>query len=205
MKCRSDTRLTETVRHVIFGLLICLLLPVMLSLFYAERLPDEYRIRRGTELCITSTVPIRAVPVPSAARTARCGSAPQTASLRLLGVFPIKNVRTQPTDPVMLVPSGRPFGVRMLMGGVMVVGFGEVATGKGHCCPAVDAGLSVGDIILKANGTVVHSTEDFRQAAFLIIAGKAVHANQLLPKSFHPVLYQKRGRVRNREKTSEKR
>ena len=188
MKCRSDTRLTETVRHVIFGLLICLLLPVMLSLFYAERLPDEYRIRRGTELCITSTVPIRAVPVPSAARTARCGSAPQTASLRLLGVFPIKNVRTQPTDPVMLVPSGRPFGVRMLMGGVMVVGFGEVATGKGHCCPAVDAGLSVGDIILKANGTVVHSTEDFRQAAaaggeleLTVMRGSALEVMTLTP------------------------
>jgi stage IV sporulation protein B len=140
-------------------------IPAMLSLFYAVRLPDEYRIRRGTELCITSTVPIRAVPVPTAARTAQYSSGPQTASLRLLGLFPIKTVRTQPTDTVMLVPSGRPFGVRMLMGGVMVVGFGEVATGKGHSCPAAEAGLVVGDIIVKANATAVRSTADFREAA----------------------------------------
>ena len=170
MKCRSDpcreTGFFEIMRHCLtVTALLLLLLPAAVSLFYAARLPDEYRIRRGETLCITSTVPIQAVPTASLTQTAQCRNVPQTASLRLLGVFPIKTVRVQPTDNVMLVPSGAPFGVKMLMGGVMVVGFGEVASGKGHCCPGAEAGLQVGDIILEADHTAVRSTDEFRQAA----------------------------------------
>ncbi|MBQ4465942.1 MAG: SpoIVB peptidase [Oscillospiraceae bacterium] len=142
-----------------------MLLPTTAALFYAGRLPDEFHIRRGECLHITSAFPIEAVPIPSAAQAAQLGSTPQTASLRLFGIFPIKNVRTQPTEEVMLVPCGAPFGVRMLMGGVMVIGFGEVASADGHCCPAVDAGLAVGDVIIGANQTEIRSTADFRAAA----------------------------------------
>ena len=170
MKCKTDNSRNSGAfqiwqRTFTVLALLGLLIPAALSLFYAARLPDEYRIRRGEGLCITSAVPITAVPTESLTQTAQYGSVPQTASLRLLGVFPIKTVRMQPTDTVMLVPSGAPFGVRMLMGGVMVVGFGEVASGKGHCCPAVEAGLEVGDIILEADHTVIRSTQEFRQAA----------------------------------------
>lgn len=170
MKCRSEIRrktgIWETWRRCLALLtLLLLLMPALVSLFYAARLPDEYRVRRGEALCITSTVPIKAVPAAALTQTAQFGSIPQTASLRLLGIIPIKTVRVQTTDAVMLVPSGAPFGVKMLMGGVMVVGFGEVASGTGHCCPAVEAGLEVGDIILEAGHTAVRSTDDFRQAA----------------------------------------
>ena len=116
------------------------LLPVLLSLFYAGRLPEEYHIRRGEGLHITSALPITASPAEAAAQTAQFGACPQTATLRLLGLFPIKNVRLRPTESVMLVPCGQPFGIRMLMGGVMVIGFGEVVSGTGHCCPAAEAG-----------------------------------------------------------------
>lgn len=142
-----------------------LLLPTAAALFYAGRLPDTYLIRQGEGLHITSVLPITAVPTAAAAQTAQAGNVPQTASLRLFGLFPIKNVRTQPTEEVMLVPCGAPFGVRLLMGGVMVVGFGEVAGRDGHCCPAVDAGIEVGDVIIGVDGREVRSTEDFRAAA----------------------------------------
>jgi stage IV sporulation protein B len=165
MKCRSDTRKIPVWQHLLTAGLLTLLLPAASSLYYADRLPDDYRIRRGETLCIASTVPITAAPAEPAAKTAQAGRIPQTASLRLLGVFPVKTVRLQPTDPVMLVPSGEPFGVKMLMDGVMVVGFGEVASGHGHCCPAAEAGLAVGDIILEAGHEALRSTEDLRRAA----------------------------------------
>lgn len=142
-----------------------MLIPMAASLCYAGRLPDEFHVRRGEALHITSALPITAVPTESAARTAQLGSSPQTVSLRLLGMFPIKEVRTRPAEDVMLVPCGQPFGVRMLMGGVMVIGFGEVASGDRHCCPAVEAGLEVGDVIIGANREEVRSTADLREAA----------------------------------------
>ena len=137
---------------------------------------------------IASTVPITAVSAEPAAQTAQYGSAPQTASLKLLGVFPVKTVRLQPTDAVMLVPSGAPFGVKMLMDGVMVVGFGEVASGRGHCCPAAEAGLEVGDIILQADHAAIRTTDDLRQAAadgdalaLTVLRGSELQEITLLP------------------------
>lgn len=141
------------------------LLPVLLSLFYAGRLPEEYHIRRGEGLHITSALPITASPAEAAAQTAQFGACPQTATLRLLGLFPIKNVRLRPTESVMLVPCGQPFGIRMLMGGVMVIGFGEVVSGTGHCCPAAEAGLEVGDVIVGAGQGAIGSTADLRAMA----------------------------------------
>lgn len=142
-----------------------MLVPTALSLFYAGRLPEEYHIRSGETLHIAGTLPIAARPVAQTAQASQPGSAAQLVSLRLFGIFPIKTVQTHPTGDICLVPCGQPFGVRMLMGGVMVVGFGEVASGTGHSCPALDAGLEVGDIILAANHKPVRSTADFRVAA----------------------------------------
>ena len=142
-----------------------MLVPTALSLFYASRLPEEYHIRSGEELHITSALPITASPAAQTAQAAQQGFTGQSVSLRLFGIFPIKTVQTHPTGEIMLVPCGQPFGVRMLMGGVMVVGFGEVESAQGHACPALDAGLEVGDIILKAGEQPVHSTAEFRAAA----------------------------------------
>ncbi|MCR5717555.1 MAG: SpoIVB peptidase [Oscillospiraceae bacterium] len=168
MKCSLNKRsgILRTLQHrLTVTAAVMVLLPSAASLFYALRLPDVYRVRTGETLHIASAVPISAVPAEPTAQAAQYGVMPQTVSLRLLGVFPIKTVRTQPTEEVMLVPCGQPFGVRMLMGGVMVIGFGEVASGKGHCCPAAEAGLEIGDIILEADHTEVHSTGDLREAA----------------------------------------
>lgn len=142
-----------------------MLVPTALSLFYAGRLPEDYHIRSGEGLHITSALPITAVPAAQTAQAAQQGSMGQTVSLRLFGIFPIKTVQTHPAGEVTLVPCGQPFGVRMLMGGVMVVGFGEVESAQGHACPALDAGLEVGDIILKADAQPIRSTADFRAAA----------------------------------------
>ena len=145
---------------------LAFLIPVTASLYYAGSLADDYRIRPGETLHISAALPITAAAEPASA-----ASGHDTAALRLFGVFPIKTVGVQPADEVMLIPSGEPFGVRMLMDGCMVVGFGEVAGTDGHCCPALDAGLQEGDIIREADHTAVKSSGDLRNAA---AAGEAM-------------------------------
>lgn len=144
---------------------LAFLIPVTASLYYAGRLADGYYVRQGEPLHIAAALPITAEPVAPAAQAAHTGSAAPEASLRLFGIFPIKTVEMHPTEKIMLIPSGAPFGVRMLMDGIMVIGFGEVAGEEGHCCPALEAGLQEGDIILEVNREALNGTTTFRETA----------------------------------------
>lgn len=55
---------------------------------------------------------------------------------------------------------GMPFGVRFHTEGVTVAGFERVKTPSGDLCPAKDAGLLTGDVILEINGEKVSSAEE---------------------------------------------
>ncbi len=144
---------------------LAFLAPVTASLYYAGQLADDYYVRRGESLHIAAALPITAQPVTPTVQAAQTGSPTPEASLRLFGIFPIKTVEMHPTEEIMLIPSGAPFGVRMLMDGIMVIGFGEVAGNDGHCCPALDAGLQEGDIIQEVNREALTGTAAFRDAA----------------------------------------
>ena len=144
---------------------LAFLVPVSASLYYAGTLADGYSVRKGETLHISAALPITAVRTGETVSAAHTGSCHDAASLRLFGVFPIKTVGVQPAEEILLIPGGEPFGVRMLMDGCMVVGFGEVAGADGHCCPALEAGLQEGDIIREADHTPVSSSGDLRNAA----------------------------------------
>ncbi|MBE6826217.1 MAG: SpoIVB peptidase [Ruminococcus sp.] len=138
-------------------LLMC---PAVTSLFYAGRLSDHYYVRHGETLALSAALPItaeRAAP--------QSQSQAERVSLRLFGIFPIKTAKIQKTDDIRLVPCGQPFGIRMLMEGIMVIGFGEITSPDGRCCPAASAGLQEGDIIRQVNGIAVTSTDQFRKIA----------------------------------------
>ncbi len=140
-----------------------LLFPVTASLYYAGRLPDSYYVPRDGSLALSTALPVTAQYTAPIAETVSAGSSTQEAMLRLFGIFPIKTVSVQPTGEVMLVPGGQPFGVRMLMDGVMVIGFGEVA--GSHRCPAAEAGIREGDILREADHETLTCTADLRDAA----------------------------------------
>ncbi len=137
--------------------------PVTASLYYAGRLADSYYVSSGSELRIASAAAVTAEPSVPAAQAAFAGSITREAKLRLFGILPIKTVSMHPAKEVMLVPCGQPFGVRMLMDGVMVIGFGEIA--GSHRCPAAEAGLQEGDILREVDHVPLTCTEDLRQAA----------------------------------------
>jgi stage IV sporulation protein B len=80
--------------------------------------------------------------------------------LKLFGTIPIKKVNITEVDRPVLVPGGTPFGIKLLMDGVMVVGMGNVSNGE---CPAQDAGIRTGDVILTLNEKEVDSNSDIKE------------------------------------------
>ena len=59
---------------------------------------------------------------------------------------------------------GMPAGFTLGMGGAQVVGICEVLTENGAACPAREAGLEVGDVIVAFNGIKISSAEDIGSA-----------------------------------------
>ena len=144
---------------------LLLLQPIVMMLFYAGRLPDHYYVRKGETLELSTALPIEAEPVPSVTAASLTETAQSQVTLRLFGILPIKTAEIQQTEEIRLVPCGEAFGIRMLMDGIMVVGFGEVRTADGICCPAAGAGLQEGDVIQEVNRVPITSAESFRKAA----------------------------------------
>lgn len=82
-----------------------------------------------------------------------------TAALFLLWSLVIPTGATGPDSSVIL--GGCPFGVRLYSDSLSVVGLADVDTADGARCPAGDAGLAKGDLILSVNGIKPHSAEEF--------------------------------------------
>lgn len=124
-----------------------------ISGYYAINLPDSYYIESGGSLELSTAFSINAVP-NNAVQSFSHQTIPEskTASLRLFGIIPVKNVEIRTVETPLLVPGGEPFGIKLLMDGVMVVGTGSIKTDNGTICPAKECGLEKGDVILSANG-----------------------------------------------------
>ena len=58
-----------------------------------------------------------------------------------------------------VVPCGQPFGIKMLTEGIMVVRLSDI-NGKNNSCPAEEAGIKVGDIIISIDEKKITSNED---------------------------------------------
>lgn len=133
--------------------------------YYAWRLPDSYYIETGSQLEVDTTLHISAAPTAHAVQAVTQTSAEtETASLRLFGIIPIKDVEVQEIDTPMLVPCGQPFGIKLRMDGAMVVGFDAVVTPDGKRCPAQEAGIQTGDLIQTVNGQDIDSNQALQSA-----------------------------------------
>ncbi len=63
--------------------------------------------------------------------------------------------------PESVCVGGMPFGVKFYSQGILIVGFSEIETENGIETPALDAGLQMGDIITRVNGSEVKSAGEF--------------------------------------------
>ncbi len=80
-----------------------------------------------------------------------------TASVLFTGNFSAKSARIDREEPPTLIAGGYPFGIKLLMEGVMVTDIGKV---DGISCPADDAGIEKGDVIISANTTPLTSNKE---------------------------------------------
>lgn len=135
------------------------------AVYYAFSLPDSYYICTGTTLEVDTLLHIDAAPTDPAVQTASVGTnAVNTETLKLFGVIPIKEVEVQQVDRPMLVPCGQAFGIKLRMGGAMVVGMDDVETTSGERCPAQETGIQTGDLIQSVDGVEIDSNRSLQEA-----------------------------------------
>lgn len=113
------------------------------------------------------------------------------ASMSLFGAIPVKNISVKQEKTPILTACGNPFGIKLLMEGVMVTGISEV----NNICPAEKAGIEKGDIITSADNKPITSNSDLQK----IISqsnGESIElcvnrGSEVFTASLKPVYYEK--------------
>ncbi|KUK32524.1 MAG: SpoIVB sporulation stage IV peptidase [Thermoanaerobacterales bacterium 50_218] len=78
--------------------------------------------------------------------------------LRIFNFLPLKRVTVEVVPTVKVVAGGHSIGVLLQRQGVFVVGYAAISSSDGKkYCPAKEAGIEPGDLILEVGGTPVHS------------------------------------------------
>ncbi len=151
-------------KKIVFGIYISLvsfsIVLFLQILFYCTVLPDNF-FRENDK---REDFQVKAYPSVSVT-TQKNGAAPASnlknnnskMTLMLYGIFPIKDVTVNQTETPLLIPSGEPFGLKMLTEGVMVTNFGSVEGKMGQSSPAKEGGVMTGDVIISANGIKINS------------------------------------------------
>jgi stage IV sporulation protein B len=81
--------------------------------------------------------------------------------LKLLGMVTVKNYNVNVVNRPQLIPGGNTIGVRLNTKGVLVVAITDVIDIDGNrISPAKDAGLKIGDSIIKINGIKINNAEE---------------------------------------------
>jgi stage IV sporulation protein B len=85
-------------------------------------------------------------------------------TLSLYGAIPVKCVEVREAEAPVLAAGGMPFGIKLLMKGVMVTDTADVTGRDGSkVCPAEECGIEKGDIICLANGEELSSNGQLRR------------------------------------------
>ncbi len=72
-------------------------------------------------------------------------------------------VSAQAAEISSLIPIGHTVGIQMSAEGVLVVQLDDVQTADGAACPAREAGIAEGDLIVSVNGALVSSNDDLQK------------------------------------------
>lgn len=126
--------------------------------YYSGRLPGNFTAEAGSSLKIAEYPEISCCgyPFPGNSGSGR-------VTLSLFGAIPVKCVDVREAEAPTLIAGGMPFGIKLLMKGVMVTDTGSVTDENGReVCPAELAGIENGDIICLADGEEVSSNSRLR-------------------------------------------
>ncbi len=167
----------------VFGILFVVLLCAVHLLPSVQRfssVPDEIYLRKGTSRTLELGLPVQAdvgstgvVNIAGETLEEATGqrslviesvdSGETTISLSLFGL-PVKTVKVNVSDDVMVIPGGQSIGVTLYTKGALVVGITGIQLEGGEIVnPARSAGMLPGDVILTINGTEVKNADHVAQ------------------------------------------
>ena len=106
--------------------------------------------------------PLRGHGSRNVASTRAAGSYQTT--LALGGWLPVKTIRATVMQRPTVTVCGTPFGVKMFSEGALVVGFSEVHTAAGTVNPAKQAGLRLGDRVVRMDDTLTETNDAVHDA-----------------------------------------
>lgn len=89
---------------------------------------------------------------------------PNKGTLMLGNIIPIKNVDINFKEDRKVIPGGSAFGIKLFTQGVMVVKMDSIKTENKTFTPAKEAGVEIGDMILKVDNCEINSNEDLINA-----------------------------------------
>ena len=119
-------------------------------------LPENVSAEAVSGLKIAEYPEIRCCGSPFAA--AEAVTSEGRVTLSLFGAIPVKSVEVHERPAPVLVAGGSPFGIKLVMEGVMVTEIGGIDAESGEITyPAKSAGIKVGDVIRLADGQKVTS------------------------------------------------
>ena len=122
---------------------------------------------------------------------------------KLLGVIPIREVAVEVIEPIHVKVGGQSIGVILHSEGIMVVGTSPIIDSGGQrYCPAKDAGIDVGDIIITINNKSMKKDIDVAEAVEeagrnnISLKIEFKHENEIKETQIEPVFCQQTKRYR---------
>lgn len=148
---------------VCLGALCAVVWSLMIGM--ATQIPDQFSVMGDDGVSLGGAlaavdIQVQAADQGQSMRTASLTTGGRyAASAKLFGIFPLKEVAVQVTEPCTVTIGGKPFGIKIYTDGVLVVGMADVDTPTGPYNPAKSAGIKIGDVIVSIDGTKVTTNE----------------------------------------------
>ena len=124
--------------------------------------PEQFNVVAGDPLRLPGAIRVtdqKNATGQSVRASALSAGSTYQATLKLCGLFPLKDVKVKVVDQPLVIPCGVPFGIKMYTDGVLVVSMSDVDTATGPFNPARSAGIKTGDVIVSIDGETVTTTE----------------------------------------------
>ena len=208
-----DKRVKKRSVLVLISLLFCTFLSMNPNFQQMVEFPEQYLTQVSqaepqvsgiwSKIIKVDKVPSNQIISVSSGIAPSLGSEKFEISYKLFGVFPLKSGEVEVMTPMKLIPGGQSIGVTLQTKGVMVVGQAPVLDKSGKkAFPAKEAGIDVGDIIIKIDDREVHTDQDVSNAVHLAGEQKGNvnvlyrHQEQILEKLIKPIFCVETGRYR---------
>ena len=209
----DDKRVKKKSVLIFVSLLFCTFLCMNPSFQQLVEFPEQYQVSQmepqlngfWSRIIKVEKIPSsnQIVSVASGKLSNSVGSEKLEVAYKLFGIFPLRSGEVEVMKPMKLMPGGQSIGVTLQTKGVMVVGQAPVVDKSGNkTFPAKDAGIEVGDILLKINNQEVRSDQDVSNAVHQAGEQKGSadvlfkHQDQILEKIVKPIFCVETGRYR---------